>query len=186
MSTRCTRCNRPLTDPESVARGMGPVCARKSGFTGQKTSREMRDFHDARVEEDITLSGGLILRREPRDEKMDLVKTNVPHLVVHHSPSGFEFGYGGSGPADLALNVVHFFVQQMDLGEADSTVECFEGEVSQLAWNLHQPFKQEIIAQLDEEGGHVGAWKIRKWIDQAAQGDPGVVGDLTNQMPQAK
>ncbi len=25
---------------------------------------------------------------------------------VWHSPSGFEWGYGGSGPADLALNIL--------------------------------------------------------------------------------
>lgn len=29
----------------------------------------------------------------------------LPHLV-HHSPTGFEFGYGGSGPADLARSIV--------------------------------------------------------------------------------
>ena len=28
--------------------------------------------------------------------------TNVLWQVRHHSPSGFEIGYGGSGPADLA------------------------------------------------------------------------------------
>lgn len=158
---------------------MGPVCARKSGFTGQKTSRSMEDFQDARVDTTITLQDGLILERETRDGEMDLVKTNVPHLVVHHSPSGFEFGYGGSGPADLALNTVHFFVEQMDLSGADApgpTVECFEGEVSRLAWDLHQPFKKEIIAQVGEEGARVGAWKIRKWIDQAARGELAIEG----------
>ena len=30
---------------------------------------------------------------------------SLPHLV-HHSPTGFEFGYGGSGPADLARSIV--------------------------------------------------------------------------------
>jgi len=166
---------------------MGPVCARKSGFTGQKTSRGMDEFHDARVETDITLSDGLVLEREPRPGEMDLVKTNVPHLVAHHNPSGFEFGYSGPAPADLALNIVHFFAEQMDLSEADPSrpaFECYEGEVSPLAWDLHQAFKEDVIAQVDEEGARVGAWKIRKWIDQAAQGDLGIVGDLT-QTPQA-
>lgn len=166
MSIRCTRCNRPLSDPDSIARGMGPVCARKSGFTGQKTPREMRDFHDARVEEDVTLQDGLVLEREPRADKMDLVKTNVPHLVVHHSPTGFEWGYSGSGPADLALNVVHFFVEQMDLAETsqEQMVECFEGEVSRLAWDLHQPFQEEVIAEIGEEGTRLSANEIRQWI----------------------
>jgi hypothetical protein len=29
VSKRCLRCNRPLTTPESVARGIGPECERK-------------------------------------------------------------------------------------------------------------------------------------------------------------
>lgn len=29
----------------------------------------------------------------------------LPHLV-QHSPDGFEFGYGGSGPSDLARSIV--------------------------------------------------------------------------------
>lgn len=32
---RCSRCGRPLTDPVSIARGMGPVCA-GSGGTGRR------------------------------------------------------------------------------------------------------------------------------------------------------
>ena len=32
--------------------------------------------------------------------------TNVPRLVTHHSPDGYEWGYGGSGPADFALNII--------------------------------------------------------------------------------
>lgn len=26
--TRCRRCNKPLTDPDSIKAGIGPVCAR--------------------------------------------------------------------------------------------------------------------------------------------------------------
>ena len=26
----CSRCHRPLTDPASIARGMGPTCARRA------------------------------------------------------------------------------------------------------------------------------------------------------------
>ena len=30
---------------------------------------------------------------------------NLPHLMLH-SPDGYEFGYGGSGPSDLARSIV--------------------------------------------------------------------------------
>lgn len=35
MSTTCGLCNRPLRDPDSVARGYGPVCA--AGVLGHDT-----------------------------------------------------------------------------------------------------------------------------------------------------
>jgi hypothetical protein len=37
-------------------------------------------------------------------------RTPIPHLV-HHSPTGMEFGYAGSGPADLARSIVGFELQ---------------------------------------------------------------------------
>jgi hypothetical protein len=43
----------------------------------------------------------------------DIVTSNVPHLVTYHSPTGFEFGYRGSGPADLSLNIVEDTARRM-------------------------------------------------------------------------
>ena len=51
--------------------------------------------------------------------------TNVPHLVVHHSPTGYEWGYGGSGPADLALNILEWQLRRE--GYRGDTIPCFEG-----------------------------------------------------------
>lgn len=33
------------------------------------------------------------------------IRTNVPRSIYKHSPTGYNFGYGGSGPSDFALNV---------------------------------------------------------------------------------
>lgn len=59
----------------------------------------------------------------------------LPHLVLH-SPSGFEWGYSGSGPADLARSIVghHFDV------EAPHPA-------------LYQHVKEHLISTLPEEGG---------------------------------
>ena len=35
MQPRCKKCGRPLSDPESIARGMGPECAGISGNCGK-------------------------------------------------------------------------------------------------------------------------------------------------------
>ena len=51
----------------------------------------------------------------------------------NHSPNGFEWGYGGSGPAQLALAIL--------LEEVDE--DC--------ALNLYQDFKWVVIARLDGE-----------------------------------
>lgn len=53
----------------------------------------------------------------------------------NHSPTGFEFGYGGSGPAQLALAIL---------------ADCCGDE---LAIAFHQPFKWAVIARLPAEGG---------------------------------
>ena len=53
--------------------------------------------------------------------------------VRNHSPSGFEWGYGGSGPAQLALAIL--------LEEVDE----------ESALNLYQDFKWVVIARLDGE-----------------------------------
>lgn len=60
----------------------------------------------------------------------------LPH-IVRHSPTGFGFGYCGSGPADLARSMlIHYF-------------RCFKQspEVAQkLAEPLYQEFKRQFIA----------------------------------------
>lgn len=96
------------------------------------------DFAD-KADFSISLGVALILRRELQDEaKVGGCFTNVPHLVVEHSPSGFEWGYGGSGPADLALNVCQAYL--MKIGYEGEKTQCFDGQCFSLAWVLHQDF----------------------------------------------
>jgi hypothetical protein len=80
------------------------------------------------------------------------VKTNVPHTVIRHSPTGFEWGYGGSGPADLALNILLLFVEQP------------------VADRLYQQFKWDFIASMSYEGGTISSSEIINWIEK--QDDP--------------
>lgn len=60
----------------------------------------------------------------------------LPHLV-HHSPDGFEFGYSGSGPADLARSLVGDFL----------------GTTRPAAW-VYQPVKDALVAPLIGDGPH--------------------------------
>lgn len=83
----------------------------------------------------------------------------LPH-VVHHSPTGFEWGYGGSGPADLALSILALVI-----GEEQETVKIFEGRTcGAQAWQLHQSFKREVVAGFAHEAWSLSVGQIRQWI----------------------
>src|SRR3989475_5726576 len=67
----------------------------------------------------------------------------------NHSPTGFEWGYGGSGPAQLALGIL-----------ADHLGD------DQQALNLYQRFKWAVIAELPRKRG----WTLTSHeIDQVLQ-----------------
>jgi len=59
--------------------------------------------------------------------------------VVWHSPTGFEMGYGGSGPADLALSILADYFGERPSREdfRDTTPQC---------WAHHHDFKFHFIA----------------------------------------
>ena len=106
---------------------------------------------------------GLVAKRLPDGRLL----TNIEQVIVHHSPTGFECGYCGSGPADLALNVLHFLIPPT--GEFDD-VECFNHtKVSREAWMLHQDFKEKFIATLPEKGGFININQIRAWLEAEQQ-----------------
>lgn len=166
-STRCLRCGRALTAPESRSLGYGPVCARVVGANahGAMSSDDERP-RDLRLFDDL-FDVGLVCRRA----KDGTPVTNVPHLVTHHSPDGFEFGYGGSGPADLALNLVEAFLRRT--GWNGRRTKVYRGECFELSLALHQEAKWDLIAALDQQkGGHVPAERIWEWLDRAATSDP--------------
>ena len=100
---------------------------------------------------------GIVLRRMDQQ-----TSTNVPHLVTHHSPTGYEWGYGGSGPADLALNILEWHLRRE--GYHGETVPCYAGRCFRLAWDLHQGFKRDVIAGCDREGAHMPLETVTNWL----------------------
>lgn len=108
---------------------------------------------------------------------------SIPQRHIHHSPTGFEFGYGGSGPADLALNILALAIGPApDPGpepDEESSPEAWEtwaeldaqrvklwdgSSVHVDAWDLHEPFKWELIAGMSREGGTIAGAVIEAWI----------------------
>ena len=68
--------------------------------------------------------------------------------VWNHSPTGFEWGYGGSGPAQLALAIL---------------VELTRPNVQE-AVELHQAFKRDVIARLPRDGWSLTEAEVFNWI----------------------
>lgn len=67
----------------------------------------------------------------------------LPHVAMH-SPTGFEMGYGGSGPADLALSLL---ADALGASRDAAKYQSPSG-LEMLAWSLHQRFKAQVIADL--------------------------------------
>lgn len=68
--------------------------------------------------------------------------------VVNHSPDGFAWGYGGSGPSQLALAIMIAF--------------CGE----EIAKQYYQDFKWEFIAKAEKDKNlEIEISKVKEWID---------------------
>ena len=103
---------------------------------------------------------GLICKRQDGIQPV----TNIKQELIQHSLGGFEWGYGGSGPSDFALNILHHL---LPVGCDDrEPVKCSKGECSRVAYELHQRFKWDFIEKMDREGGHIPILDINAWIDE--------------------
>lgn len=65
----------------------------------------------------------------------------------NHSPTGFEWGYGGSGPAQLALALL-----------ADATGD------DEIALALYQTFKWNLVAALQKEEWRLDRQQVLAWV----------------------
>lgn len=135
---KCGKCHRGLKDPASVQRGYGPIC------WGKVQADRARE----EAQQDQLLpgfDGDVICRRAG-----GRIDTNIPRVITRHSPDGFEWGYGGSGPADFALNILAAFVGA-ERAQRDG---------------LYQQFKRDFIATMPREGGVIRREDILAWLEK--------------------
>lgn len=104
----------------------------------------------------------------------------LPH-IVHHSPTGFEFGYLGSGPADLALSILaDYFDAPPELVlrrlrgplDVDGTNARDNAEA---VVRLYQSFKEDFIARQRGSEFSITADDIDRWLRdrEASEGEDG-------------
>jgi hypothetical protein len=142
---KCTRCNRTLKK-EVMIGGMpyGPVCARKVA----------RPDEEGKESAEGVITGSVFVGKriyEPGlgpewGKQLDIEKPS--HVVVtadgqpldyrldlrNHSPTGFEWGYAGSGPAQLALALCAAVMHR------ERALECY------------QQFKFNVVGRLPKDG----------------------------------
>ena len=81
-------------------------------------------------------------------------RLNPRHDLQNHSPTGFAWGYGGSGPAQLALAIL-----------ADATGS------DELALRYYQTFKFQKIAALDRGAWEIDSAEVTAWVEQQSGDD---------------
>jgi hypothetical protein len=105
-------------------------------------ARELRGAAQSHVSE---VYKGWRTRRQPseRGECHVTVNDRPLHHYAYHSPDGFEWGYVGSGPADLALAILaHHF------GERPTRAGLMKTGAAERyqSYKYHQVFKDDFVA----------------------------------------
>ena len=96
----------------------------------------------------------------------------LKHCVVH-SPTGFETGYGGSGPADLAVSILADFLgatpQRIDHVWRNALGYLKNKDAGHKALRLHQLFKSHFIVPRAIQPGQsyeISGAEIASWITE--------------------
>lgn len=77
------------------------------------------------------------------------VMPELSQAVYNHSPDGFSWGFGGSGPAQLSLAIMLIFLSKEE------------------ALKLYQDFKWEVIAKFPlDEDFYLSPNNVREWIEK--------------------
>lgn len=130
--TTCRKCGRVLKNPVAILKGIGPVCERKEGYL--VTSKNQ---HEGNNDVIIGYDGGdIFIERLGKNGEQTTVsgcRTNIPLQNDAKSPTGYNFGYSGSGPACFAMNVCLLFFKHA----AD-------------AYEHYQEFKRKFVAGHNE------------------------------------
>jgi hypothetical protein len=90
--------------------------------------------------------GAAVLVRDGEDDPRALPSRRDLH---DHSPTGFEWGYEGSGPAQLALAIL---------------ADCTKDDA--YALEKHQDFKRWVVARMPKEGWVISAADVMRALTE--------------------
>jgi hypothetical protein len=82
------------------------------------------------------------------ERNFTMVSRRLAH-IIKHSPTGMEWGYMGSGPADLAYAILTDFIG------CDYIVE-----------KLYMKFKDDYVARFPRDRWEIYGYEIDAWLDK--------------------
>jgi hypothetical protein len=147
---KCARCGRRLKDPNAT---YGPICARK---VAAEQARDQRNADDSIVITPTITDGYAGARGPDGAVKVVRIRNGVQEPLEgrwHHtgfSHGQFNWGYGGSGPADLARSII------ADLIGTDNPDPA-----------IYQPFKWEFVSSWGDRW-EISLDEIRAWAEKRA------------------
>ena len=78
--------------------------------------------------------------------------------IVNHSPDGFNWGYSGSGPSQLALAILYDYTDDKDLS-LSLYHEFMKGQISQIT--------QYCVDGIYAECWRIDGYHLQTWIDHS-------------------
>jgi len=110
--------------------------------------KQMKVFRGTRTDGRNANGGFIVKVVDAENEKVKVLSAATSQKLVNHSPNGFNWDYGGSGPSQLALGLL-----------LDVTAD------TNLSLRYYQQFKWEIVAQLPDTW-ELTETSILEWIEQ--------------------
>ena len=112
-------------------------------------------YHGKRVQ------GKAIVTYQRTEMNRKLGEKPLRHVDYHSDD--FEWGYPGSGPADLALSILaHHLGETWVNGKYLRKMRITQE--TPLCWKLHQDFKRDVIAILDRTEWELTNKQVHDWL----------------------
>ena len=99
-------------------------------------------------------------------------KVRTLHHVVVHSPTGFSWGYGGSGPSDLALSILCDYSGFRGAKAPRHEFMLPDDHPWRKAWKLHHHLKDAFVSRWPSgEDWMLSKVMLEEWLTAHAAGE---------------
>jgi hypothetical protein len=92
-------------------------------------------------------------------------RCNIPFLVDHIQGAMMNWGYDGTGPRALALNIGHHYSKYLvEEGYRFELMKLDRGAVFKPIWEMRRELLKRFLIQIPPQGGEIMADEILDWM----------------------